>query len=234
MTTATATTRRTPAEDISPDNFHKLTASTYTHSMGRWKQIHFTESGAARLVHTIGLLEGIHLANPERAYALANKLCRYLDHLNDYGGPLESPEGRTDREGKPLQFPSFRISLGDDGGLGSFSILWMAAIPHQKYMERAAQIADGIALERFQTTFDEIAGSEDRHSVWDAALDKTTQTLRINKELTETRHYRPSWDTDGTFGYDRESVHYGFCFNGALVFHYSKDDILNGHWSSHT
>jgi hypothetical protein len=48
---------------------------------------------------------------------------------------IDSPEGQEGScKGITLRFPAYRIVLGDDGGLGSFGVLYFAAIPHSKLM----------------------------------------------------------------------------------------------------
>lgn len=226
MTTATMT-------EVSKANFERLTASSYAHSMCAWGRLHFSESGKQRLAHTIGFIEGVHISNPERAYALADDLCRYLDYLSEYGGMLDSPEGRTNHEGAPLQFPRFRVSLGDDGGIGSFSVMWYYAIPHKTMMDTAQELADGIAQERYGRNYTSLK-SEDSYPVWDAAIAAAKAKLRLVEELEVYKMFRHTWDTDNTYGYDREYVCYGFSHNGALIFHHDRDDISKGNWSTHT
>lgn len=214
-------------------NFDRLTKSSYTHSMPeQWRGIHFTETGKARLAHTIGLLAGIALCDEESAYKLADSLCKYLDYLNGYAGMMDSPEGNLDHMGNPLKFPAYRVVLGDDGGIGSFSIGWYRAVPHKSMMALAETIAETIAMERHQK-HNNYLSSDDARPIWDEALEQAKTQLKLRKELEEYRMYRPSWDTDKTFGLNHEWVSYGYCHNGGLIFLYG-DDITKGSWSTHT
>lgn len=201
--------------------------------MAAYGRLHFTESGKMRLVHTIGFLEAIHRFNPERAYTLADSFCQYLDYLNEYAGTIDSPEGRTGGpDGALLQFPAYRVVLGDDGGIGSFSIGWFRAIPHKTMMELAEQLADAHAMARHQKLYAALS-SEQAESVWTEALGEARAKLKLNAELEEFRCYFPAWDTDRKY-YSREYVCYGYCHNGGLIFHHDRDDITKGHWSTHT
>jgi hypothetical protein len=197
-----------------------------------WRRIHFTETGKARLAHTIGLLQGMNLCNPVAAHKLADDLVKYLDYLNGYAGDLDSPEGNKSWTGEFLKYPAYRIVLGDDGGIGSFSIGWYRAIPHKAMMDLAQTIADTLSLERHQFKHEDLK-QDDARPIWDEALEASRTQLKLRKELEEYRMYRPEWDTEKTFGFCYEWVSYGYCFNGGLIFHYG-DDITKGHWSTHT
>lgn len=214
-------------------SYDRLTRSSYVHAMAeRWRRIHFTDTGKARLAHTIGLLEGIALVDPESAHKLADGLCKYLDYLDGYGGMIDSPEGNLDHTGAPLQFPRYRVVLGDDGGIGSFAIGWYRFVPHRSMMALAETIAETIAMERHQKHSDDLSSEESR-PIWEEALEASKTQLKLRKELDDSRSYRPAWDKDKTFGFAHEFVSYGYCHNGGLIFHYG-DDITRGSWSTHT
>jgi len=228
MTTATHT-----ATGVSRINFNRLTASVYMQSMCSYGRLHFTETGKMRLVHTIAFLEGIHCFDPERAYGLADSLCQYLDYLNEYAGMIDSPEGRTGGPDKTLlQFPAYRVVLGDDGGIGSFSIAWYRAIPHKNMMAIAEELADAHAMARHQKSYAALT-SEQAGPVWEEALGEARAKLKLNAELEQYKCYFPDWDKDRKY-YSREYVLYGYCHNGGLIYHHDRDDISKGHWSTHT
>ena len=214
-------------------NYDRLTRSSYTHSMAEnWRRIHFTKTGHARLAHTIGLLEGIALNDPESAHRLADSLVKYLDYLSNYAGTMDSPEGNLDHTGTPLQFPAYRVVLSDDGGIGSFSIGWYRAVPHKSMMKVAETIAESLSMERHQKHHDDL-NADDSRPIWEEALERSKQKLKLRKELDDSRCYRPEWDKDKTFGFMYEFVSYGYSHNGGLIFHYG-DDIRQGSWSTHT
>ncbi len=231
--TIETTPATTPALKAARANYDRLTESSYANSMCRWGTIFFSDTGKMRLAHTIGFLEALHQFNPARAHALANDLCKYLDYLGGYAGMIQSPEANLDHTGKPLEFPAYRVVLGDDGGIGSFSIAWFRAVPHKQMMDLAETIAETIAMERHQKHNLELS-SEDARPVWDEALESAKDKLKLRKELEDYRMYRPTWDTDKTFGLSYEWMSYGYCHNGGLIFHHDQKDITSGHWSTHT
>jgi len=235
MSTTIDTTARTTGEPtVSSASFGRLTDHNYAESAcrGNWGYVHFSESGKLRLLHTIGWLEAMEVSDPETAYSLASDLCRYLDRFGEYGGMIDSPEGRTDVHGQPLQFPRYRLVLSDDGGLGSFGVLWYVALPHEDFMEAAERIADEITAERHGGKTYADLDRENADVIWQDALDATRRHFRIDEELTVDRGYFPDWDKDRKW-YSREYMYYAFSHNGALVYHYG-DDITGGSWSSHT
>jgi hypothetical protein len=147
---------------------------------------------------------------------------------------MESPEGRTGGPDRtPLEFPRYRIALGDDGGLGSFSVMWYRAIPHKLFMDVTEQLAQGHAHARHQKTY-EALDSEQAESVWTEALSEARANLKLRPELELYRCYRHSWDHDNNLGMGREYVLYGFSHNGGLIYHHDQTDITRGHWSTHT
>ncbi len=228
MTTATHT-----LSGVSRVNFNRLTASEYMQSMCSYGRLNFTETGKMRLVHTIAFIEGIHCFNPDRAYELADSLCKFLDYLNEYGGMIDSPECRT---GGPdntlLQFPAYRVSLGDDGSIGSFSVAWYRAVPHKDMMALAESLADAHAMARHQKPYAAL-NSEQAGPVWEEALGEARAKLKLREELEQYKGYFPTWDKERKH-FSREYVCYGFCHNGGLIYHHDRDDITKGHWSTHT
>jgi hypothetical protein len=223
----------TAANDTARANLDRLMAHSYTESICRWGSIEFSETGKMRLLHTSGFLQAIALSSPEKACILADNLSRYLDRFADYGGLIESPEGRKDLKGNTLRFPAYRIVLGDDGGLGSFGVLYFAAIPHSKLMSTAEANAERLTAERYGKgkTYADLT-QEQADPVWRDAMTETKLQLRIRDELTVDRGYYPDWDKDHNY-YSREWVYYGFSHNGGLIYHYG-DDVTAGSWSSHT
>lgn len=240
MTTTIETTTRTierrPAT-VSSDAYDKLTESSYVHSMGIFSRtLTFTETGTARLAHTIGWLQGIHRFDPERAYALANDLWKYICYLGEYGGTEDSPEGRTHDDGTLLQFPRYKVILGDDGGLGSFSIAWYRLIPHSKVIALAEARAEANSQAIHGKTFAALSADESEAIWWGeaGALETTKRELKIRKELDDYKLFWPVWNTAKSGMMEREWVSYGYCHNGGLIFHHDREDDTKGHWSTHT
>jgi len=212
--------------------FQQITSSTYVNSMGSFGSIVFTDNGRGRMAHTVGFLEALESFNPEQAYLLAGDLVKYLTMLSEYGGMMDSPEARSGHDGTLLQFPRFRVILGDDGGLGSFAIGWYAAIPQTRWEEKAMELAENHAQARHGKPYSELK-DEQRDSVWEEAKTEANSILKIREELEVCRGYYPTWDKEKKY-FSREYVKYGFCFNGGLIFHHDRDDITKGHWSTHT
>jgi hypothetical protein len=231
--TVETTPATTPALKAARANYDRLTNSSYADSSSRqWRNIHFTDTGKARLAHTVGFLEMLHEFNPARAFSLADGLCKYLDYLNGYAGMIDSPEGNANHSGDPLQFPAYRVVLSDDGGIGSFGICWYRAVPHKRMMELAETIAEKMSQDKYGKSNLEL-DSETARPLWDESLEAAKTQLRLRKELEEYRMYRPTWDTDHKYGFSYEWMSYGFSHNGGLIYHCGKD-ITNGSWSTHT
>lgn len=107
---STTTESTTPCLD-------KLTNSSYVSGLPeKWRNLHFSQSGHARLAHIVGFLEGLKACDKaDLAESLAKDLCDHLSRLNDYGGKTEVDE---------REYPRYRVVLHDDGTFGGFSIGW--------------------------------------------------------------------------------------------------------------
>lgn len=81
-------------------------------------RLHFSESGRARLVATVGWIDAYRFRDEEAARTLALALVERLDWLAGYGGNIEVGG---------FEFPKCRVVLSDDGGLNSFGLSWYSA-----------------------------------------------------------------------------------------------------------
>lgn len=86
----------------------------------RGKGLKFTESGAARLAHTMGFLLCLSLVDDkkEAAQQFSDSLVKRLDYLAGYGGDA------TTTSVPPEVVPSWIVELSDDRTFGGFSLLW--------------------------------------------------------------------------------------------------------------
>tara|TARA_Y100000034_G_scaffold13981_1_gene14584 strand:+ start:1424 stop:2092 length:669 start_codon:yes stop_codon:yes gene_type:complete len=172
----------------------------------RWRQIHFSESGQARMASIIGWITGLaHGGSIELANSLADDLAGRLDFLNNYGGTTDvTPKD----SGKKIELPRFKVVLHDDGTFNGFSFLKYGLITRDQVYDKAKEI-DREAW---------IAESTEYPTPWELALEKAYKHFRIDKSLEDYRTYFPTWDDDRkhlqyVWGY------YGFSHNGGLLYH---------------
>jgi len=108
-----------------------------------------------------------------------------------------------------------KLVLTDDGTFGGFGLAYYRAVSNYTRL-KAARAHD----EQVYSSCDIPAEESQRR--WDAALEKAGAQLRLRKDLEETRYYTPSWADEETPSYMRStgvSVHYGFLYNGGLLYH---------------
>lgn len=95
----------------------------------RGRGLRFSSGAIARLGAIFGWLDGVSqydlLAGENLAYDI---VCKQLDYLANYGGEIEAPWplGPTDSnpDPKPIRLPSYVVTLGDDGTLHGFTLMW--------------------------------------------------------------------------------------------------------------
>ena len=105
----------------------------------RWRnQLHFAEAGELRLVATLGWIDSLRWRDAALAGEVADGLVYYLDYLANYGGV----EARAEDGG--FTFPCYRVVLGDDAGLGSFTTTW-----YKRAMDPAAESWSALTLKRW-------------------------------------------------------------------------------------
>lgn len=222
----------TTTEPQTKTAFERLTR--YQHSASftsDWPGLYFDANGKGRLAHTIGFLEAINAYDPDNAHELAESLVKYFDYLSGYGGMIESPANNQDHEGKTIEFPRYRVVLTDDGGIGSFGILWYHHVSHERYMHEATGLRTPIAVRSWSKPYEEL-DERTQGYVWDACRHDARQNLRLHPDLDLSRSFPAPYDK--TAPWCREYMYYGFSHNGGLIFHFDRDDITRGHWSTHT
>ena len=185
-----------------------------------WRNLHFEDSGKSRLAHCAGFIMALNSNGQEElASSLADDLCRSLDYLNGYGGPL-----KIELSDGEVTVPAYRIVLSDDGSFGGFGVLWYSAVLPEKWSEMRQ------ALPMF-----------DDNEPYSTYEERVGQANRIRKDLTESRAYWPTWQDKGEAGarMSWEFIRYRYSFNGGLLFHgfgYNSDTITlsKRYWSLHT
>jgi hypothetical protein len=189
------------------ENLKHIMDVLYDHVRGhRWKQIHFSEGGQARMASIIGWLTGLaHAGKIELANELADDLARNLDRLNNYGG---NDDVTPKDSGKKVELPRFKVVLHDDGTFNGFSICWYRLITRDQVHDKAKEL-DPKAWEAEATEYP---------TLWELALEKSYKHFRIDKSLEDYRSYFPTWDDyrrhlQYVWGY------YGFSHNGGLLYH---------------
>jgi len=164
-----------------------------------YKGIHFEDSGKARLASIVGWLVGLHQGGQQDfASKLADDIHDKLTYLSKYGGDEEL--NRSTGEGT-ITVPRYRVSLGDDGTFGGFSICWYRAVAHARKVELAESLQAG----------------EGAASSWPAYLNAAATKMQLRKELEIRRSYFPSCDEEKKF-LTTDYVHFSFAFNGALLY----------------
>lgn len=117
-----------------PDELHTVAELAHRYQScitDRWRHLHFTPSGAARVSSIMGWILGLsHGGRGELAGELAADLFERLDYLNGYGGMDSTPDGKH-------QFPRYRVALTDDGTLHGFALAW-----HLAYIADAKPLED--------------------------------------------------------------------------------------------
>lgn len=196
--------------DDSMDIFREITRVASGHWGAKWPNLHFSDRGSLRLANTAGFLAGLEAAGQkETASKLAEVLAQKLDYLNSYGGKEDID--RSSGEGT-IEIPRYRVILGDDGLLMSFSVNWYRAVSNS--------LRISVAEEIFRTQYPGV-GSEDKDywSLWENALNISTSKLKLCGALEIHRGYDADYG-DGTERHEWRSdvVHYAFSFNGALIY----------------
>ena len=105
-----------------------------------------------------------------------------------------------------------RVMLYDDGTFGGFRVCWYRRITNAERLS----VARSLDEEAYSSC--DLPEDESR-TRWQAALEKADEKLRLRKELTEFRYYRPTWAIEGEYTTCSELVHYGFSHNGGLIYH---------------
>jgi len=184
-----------------------------THILSRWSSLHFTEGGISRLSNIAGYLQGLAHGGVESrklALKLALDLSRWLDYLSNYGGNIDIPcHGDS---ASTVSVPKYRVVVSDDGTLHGFTLAWFQAVSNEKRLERA----EAIKQQRI-SPIEQLADKEDAR-LWDECLADAEKSLGLDKDLLLRRHYKPTWSTPENQSTCCEFVHYGYAFNGGLIY----------------
>jgi len=204
------------------DFFHTLSYGYVSESAVRARYgyaLHLSGNALGRFGQIAGWLTGLaHAGKADLAEKLADDFDASLKGALR-GCTDEDMEVRNDGlSGETVdgtvRAPRMKLVLTDDGTFGGFGLAWYRAISNFDRMKRAR-------------AFDEEAysgdlPSEEAHQRWALAREKAGDALHIRKEIEEVRYYRPVWANDETPSYIRtcsEIVHYGFAYNGGLLYH---------------
>ncbi len=173
----------------------------------------FDEGGKARFGQIVGWLTGLAMAGKAKeAGALALDFRQTLDRLNGYTRQEEYPVYQSgsnpDAEIGRIKVGRYKVVLGDDGTFGGFRLAWYRAIPSCTVV-RETQVANPTIGK----------DADEPHHVWTDALDAMKARMGIRKDLEGYAYFRPNWLKEGETGSICEIVHYGYDFNGGLLYH---------------
>lgn len=179
--------------------------------MSEFPNLYLTDSGASKLASTAGWIVG------QRSGELALSLYSSLARLNGRGEMLEITR---DRYGttlpSPVEFPSQRVVLGDDGTLGGFTVAFCTFVSDEDVKNRAEALYE----------------AEGRESDY-LPLYEARRELIVQDCLTTSR-----WSRD-SLGSNEIKGHYRYWMNGGLLLHGYGDVFAvtltsNTGWSVHT
>lgn len=213
--------------ELSPSLKKFMTSHTASLS-SNWSNIKFEDTAVARLSHCAGFFRGLLAADKaDFAEKMAKDLDRQLTYLNEYGG-TEELGGSAPAD---CIVPAWRVVLYDDGTFGGFGVLWHKRIPASKHFEIVKAEYDKL----------QESGHQDEHMMMYDAIRNAHERFKVRKDLEVRRGFRPKWDTENT-AWAEEFAHYGFNFNGGLLYHGPGGDevfaVVIGDqatlWSVHT
>lgn len=105
----------------------------------RGRGLRWTDSGLARLAHTLGVIVGVKMGgDEEKAASLAEDFVKHLDHLSGWGGErvlIDWFYGKRmpdDYERVPgdltVSVPPVIVQISDDGTFGGFGLAWYSLV----------------------------------------------------------------------------------------------------------
>lgn len=194
------------------DIFSRFCSSYAYHgqAISRFQNVFFTEGGAARLSNICGWLHGLYSVSEEGkvfAKRAALLFLEQLDYLNGYGGDIELPVTQE----TVVNVPRYRVVLGDDGVLNSFTLLWHGLISNEKRHEKAQEV-----LNARVSSIEQLVKDDD--VAYQMALKDAETELGIFDKLTLHRFYRDQ-SLSGRSIPGTKIVYYGRSFNGGLIYH---------------
>jgi hypothetical protein len=181
-------------------------------SLSGFRNLWLTASGAAKLASTAGWIVG------QRSGELALSLYSNLSRLNGRGEMLEISRDRYGTTlSSPVEFPSQRVVLGDDGTLGGFSICFCSFVSDEDVKEKAEAL---------------YKADESEHKEL-LPLYEARRELAVQDCLTTSRYRHDS------LGCTEIEGHYRFWMSGGLLLHGYGEVFavtLTPHtgWSVHT
>jgi hypothetical protein len=180
--------------------------------MSQFHNLWLTASGAAKLASTAGWIAG------QRSGELALSLYSNLSRLNGRGEMLEISRDRYGHTlSRPVEFPSQRVMLGDDGTLGGFSVCFCLFVSDEDVQEKAEAL---------------YKADESEHKEL-LPLYEARRELAVQDCLTTSRYRSDS------LGCTEIEGHYRFWMSGGLLLHGYGEVFavtLTPHtgWSVHT
>lgn len=181
--------------------------------------LHLSGSALGRFGQVAGWLTGLaHAGKADLAARLADDFDRTLRGALRGCEDTDMNVHRHNKDDAPdgsIRAPRMKLVLTDDGTFGGFGLAWYRAVSNVERIKRARALD-----EEAYSSGDLPADQAGRR--WSVALDAADTALHIRRDIEEVRYYRPAWATDDTPSYMRsisEIVHYGFAYNGGLLYH---------------
>lgn len=179
--------------------------------------LHITPNALGRFGQVAGWLTGLtHAGKADLAGKLAEDFDRALKGALRNCIIADMPvvtDHRDEVEGT-VRVPHTKVVLSDDGTFGGFGLSWHRAIGNRDFIKRAAEIDP-------EAYSGDLPDNEYQWR-WAAAREKAAEAFGIRKELEEFRYYTPTWvneDTPSSIRTSSTLVHYGFLYNGGLLYH---------------
>lgn len=167
--------------------------------------------------------------------------------LSAYGAHFKYVADSVDGQSQTkdlFRVPSYKVLLNDDGCWGSFSLRWYQAIQPAAYtiwFEKAveefsaAKARKILKLERQADRLDPTLSFEDRRA---KLHEISAEQTRVENGGMNMDEFHAKYQIDRSLSVwcpDLASyVHYRFAFNGGLIYHFERDNLLQGSWSVHT
>ena len=206
---------------------------SYANMLGEtFHNLHFEESGKARLAMISGWLVGLQqCGKAEMARELAHDLVGSLEYLNGYGGNtdvtpddicqkhwIESGQGE-----RKLEMPTWRVVLADDGTMHGFRLGWHRLTSADVVKKKAQELMDSRLPLRSVDGTELKYGTDEYWSKNDACWKQCQRDVQKEMGIYEKlRQHRPYWSTDDPdrrWGASYVHGEYGYSHNGGLLYH---------------
>ena len=205
---------------------------SYANMLGdTFHNLHFEESGKARLAMISGWLVGLHqCGKADLARELAHDLVGRLEYLNGYGGdtdvtPDDISQKRPDgmREERTLEMPTWRVTLTDDGTMHGFRLAWHRLVLADVVKDKAQALMDnqmpltGVDGRTLEYGTDAYWHKND--ACWKQCQEDVRKEMRLYDKLEQHRAYWPKNDPERKWGASYIHAEYGYSHNGGLLYH---------------